>query len=105
MKPYQKEKIDKANEIYAILMKTNPNDNNAINQLEIRIEKELSISRIDCEELQILRKRCNPQNFMSPYMPEKVALANEIYSQLMKKDLTFEEYEALKMKSEQLYNN
>ena len=105
MKPYQKEKIDKANEIYAILMKINPNDNNAINQIELRIEKELSISRIDSEELQILTKRCNPQNFMSPYIPEKVTLANEIYSQLIKKDLTFEEYEALKMKSEKLYNS
>ena len=105
MKPYQKEKIDKANEIYAILMKINPNDNIAINQIELRIEKELSISRIDSEELQILTKRCNPQNFMSPYIPEKVTLANEIYSQLIKKDLTFEEYEALKMKSEKLYNS
>lgn len=102
MKPYQKEKIDKANEIYALLMKTDPNDNDALNRLEIRIENELNISRIDQEELQILIKKCNPQNFMSPYVPEKVKIANEIYSQLMKENLTFEEYEALKAKSSML---
>ena len=105
MKPYQKEKVDKANEIYKILMKTNPKDIETLNRLELRIEDELNISRIDNEELRILTKKCNPQNFMSPYIPEKVALANEIYSQLMKKNLAFEEYEALKEKSTKLFNS
>ena len=105
MKPYQKEKIDKANKIYTILMKTTPDDIEALNQLELRIENELNISRIDNEELYILIKKCNPKNFMSPYIPEKIALANEIYSQLIKKDLVYEEYEALKEKSATLFDS
>ena len=42
---------------------------------------------------------------MSPYIPEKIALANEIYSQLIKKDLVYEEYEALKEKSATLFDS
>lgn len=99
MKPYQKDKIDKANELYTLLLNANPEDTKLLNEIELRIEKELNISRIDNEELKILIEKCNPQNYVSPYIPEKVALSNELYSILIKKDLSFEEFEIVKRKA------
>ena len=100
MNPYQKDKVDKANEIYSLLMKVSPDDSKTLESLELRIENELNISRIDKNELQSLLEKCNPQNYMNPYNPEKVSLSNELYAILIKKDLTFNEFEIIKKKAQ-----
>lgn len=47
----------------------------------------------------LLKRKVNPKNFISPYNAEKLALANELYAIITKKELTYSELEYVREKS------
>lgn len=91
-KDYNKEKVDKANEIYQRLMEIKSDDKEALMTLQAEAVENLGIVLIDSEKLKDLIEKVNPQRFMNPYDAEKVKTANELYSRLTKKGLTYEEF-------------
>lgn len=46
-----------------------------------------------------MKRKVNPKNFISPYNAEKLALANEHYVIITKKELTYSELEYVQEKS------
>lgn len=102
MKDYDKDKVEKANEIYQRLLGVNKNDIEAIKEVQLVAVSELGLNLIDSEKLTELIEKVNPKNFMNPYNAEKVNLANELYSILMKENLMFEEFVYVEEKSAQL---
>ena len=86
MKEYDKEKVDKANAIYQKLMTTSPDDKDTLYDLQSQAEEVLGVSFVDSEMVDRLKKKVNPKRFMKPYNPEKVTLANELYSRLSKRE-------------------
>ena len=99
---YDKEIVDKANGIYNQLMNINSEDIAALNELQKQAVTELHINLIDDEKLSDLKEKVNPKNFMAPYNPDKVALANELFAILTKEDLTYDEMAEVEEKSKQL---
>lgn len=102
IKDYNKEKVDKANEIYQRLMEIKREDNEALMLLQAEAVASLGIVLIDAEELKDLTERVNPQRFMNPYNAEKVKLANDLYSRLTKESLTYEEFVEIEESSKSL---
>lgn len=101
-KTYDKEKVDKANAIYRRLMETKSDDEVAIKEISQQVEEDLHVSLIDSQMLAELKEKVNPQNFMSPYNPEKLALSNELYAILNKDALTFSEMKDVEERSKLL---
>ena len=99
---YDKEKVDKANEIYSKLMGINPDDRESLNELQILAVKELGINLINKDRAQELMDKVNPKNFLNPYNAEKLALANELYSIITKDGLTYNEIEEVEEKAKGL---
>ena len=99
---YDKEKVDKANEIYAKLMSINPDDREVLNEIQLVAVKELGINLINKDRVQELMERVNPKNFINPYNAEKLALANELYAIITKEGLTYNELEEVEEKAKAL---
>ena len=89
IKKYNKDKIDKANRLYQTLLNMNSDDKDALMQMQSMAVSELGISLIDKEELDELKQKVNPKNFMQPYDAEKVSLANELYSILSDENIDY----------------
>lgn len=102
IKDYNKEKVDKANDIYRRLMEINPDDNDALMTLQAEAVANLGIVLIDAEKLKDLTEKVNPQRFMNPYNAEKVKIANDLYSRLTKAGLTYEEFAQIEEESKTL---
>lgn len=100
---YNKEKIDKANDIYKQLMEMSPDDEVLLNTLLDKAVEELEITLIDTKVVNKLKSKINPKNFMNPYNAEKVTLANELFSVLSKDNLTYKEFLEVKSRSESLF--
>ncbi len=99
---YDKNKVEKANSLYSLLLKTNPDDKDALMEIQMKASSELGINFIDKDELEELKEKVNPKNFLNPYNAEKVSLANELYATLAKDDLTYKEFIEVKQKSKEL---
>ena len=99
---YDKVKVEKANSIYKRLLETNPDDNEALKEIQMQASSELGINFIDKAELEDLREKVNPKRFLNPYNAEKVSLANELYAILAKDNLTYGELMDVKEKSKLL---
>lgn len=99
---YDKGKVDKANVIYKRLLEINAEDSEALNELQQQAAADLGINLIDSEKLADLKEKVNPKNYMTPYNPDKVALANELYAILSKEKLTYKELVEVEEKSKQL---
>lgn len=102
MKPYDKDKVEKANSIYKEVEQIKEDDVEKINSLIQRCIDDLGISFIDSVSLEELKQRINPENFMNPYDAEKVQLANDLFAILSKSDLTYVEYVEVKKKAVKL---
>ena len=103
MKDYDKEKVDKANDIYQRLMEIKPDDKDALMSLQAEAVESLGIVLIDDEKLKELIEKVNPRRFMNPYNAEKVKIANDLYSRLSKEGLSYEEYMKIEEESKLLY--
>ena len=102
MSPYNKEMVEKSNKIYAQLQVTAKDDIESIKRLRREIESELGVKFIDSDELERLKAKVNPSNFMNPYNAEKVAIANELYAKLQEDVIYMDEYEHIKEQFENL---
>ena len=83
MKPYDKIKIDIANEIYSQVLKSSDNFD-VLRQLRIRAIKELDIKFSTAKLYENLIEICNPENF-SPgnnYDAEKLTEANRLFADI-----------------------
>ena len=103
IKEYGKDKIERANTLYGLLLSTSADDKETLMKIQSTAMFELDISMIDKEELDELRRKVNPQNFMKPYNAENVTIANELYSILSKEQLDYMEIMELKEKVKSLY--
>ena len=102
IKDYNKEKVDKANEIYQRLMEINPDDKEALISLQAEAVTSLGIALIDGEKLKDLIEKINPLRFMNPYNAEKVKIANDLYARLTKEGLTYENFAQIEEESKSL---
>lgn len=105
IKNYDKSKIDSANDIYGKALAINKNDDASIIDLASRVESELGIVLVSPKEIRLLQKRCNPKHFMNPYNAEKVAKANDLYSKLRQKNISYTELNQIKKAVDLLYND
>lgn len=83
MNPYNYEKVRIANELYPRLLKCNVNDNEELVKIRKEAIYKLGIVLSTNTIFEELCKTCNPQQFMNPYNPDKVAKANELYSRIL----------------------
>lgn len=103
MKNYDQEKVEIANSIYQSLLALSDNpESPKIEELRELAEQKLGLTFISPDDLQELRDKVNPQNFMHPYNPEKVTKANELYSLLSKEGLTYRELDEIKKRIKDL---
>ncbi len=102
MKPYDKDKVEMANNIFKEVEQIKENDMEKINSLIQRCIEELGISFIDSVSLEELRQQINPERFMNPYDAEKIQIANDLFAILSKPDLTYAEYVEVKNKAVKL---
>lgn len=102
VKIYDKEKVDKANAIYQKLLNTSPDDKDTLYDLQSQAEEVLGVSFVDPEMVKELKKKVNPKRFMKPYNPEKVTLANELYSRLTKENISYKEIMEIEEQSKNL---
>ena len=88
--------------LYQQISSTSPSDEKRLKELRSIAVNELSINFIDGHELNELKKKCDPSQFMNPYNPDKISRANEYYAILSSKDLTIDLFEEIKNKISQL---
>lgn len=84
------------------MLESNPDDKDALIEIQMQASSELGINFIDKAELEDLKEKVNPKGFLNPYNAEKVSLANELYAVLVKDDLTYGELMEVKEKSKLL---
>lgn len=77
---YDKDKVAYANSIYTELFSTSGVDYYA---LITKAEAKLDLNLLDESDYNNLKEKLNPQNYMSPYNPDKIALANELYAKIL----------------------
>lgn len=99
---YDKEKVDKANEIYKKLLDISPDDKEALDEIQHQAITDLGICLINQDKLNDLKEKVNPKNYLNPYNAEKVALANELFSILSKEGLTYNELAEVEERSKSL---
>lgn len=99
---YDKIKVDKANEIYKRILETTPDNKEALDEIQALAVSELGISLINKDKLNELKEKVNPKNYMTPYNPDKVALANELFAILNKEGLTYNEMADVEERSKTL---
>lgn len=102
MKNYNKDKLEIANDIYKRLLTINENDTEALDSLQIEAMDKLGITFVYKEEISEMKKVVNPKRFMKPYNPEKLDIANALYSSLNKDKLSYNEFCEIKEKAKQL---
>jgi len=102
MRNYDKEKVDKANRLYQRLLQTKADDKESLMEIQEMAVSELGISFVEKEDLEELKEKVNPKNYLNPYNADKVTLANELYDMLCKKDLSYREFVEVKEKSKLL---
>lgn len=96
VKNYNGHLLDVANSIYSKALATDKNDTEEILRLAALAESELGIELVSKSDIRSLRRKCNPKRFMKPYNPEKVSIANELYTKLRQEKLSCSEFLEIK---------
>lgn len=104
-KPFIKEKVEIANQLYARVLGTESTNNKQLKLIRRDAESSLGIDFINAEEKQKLINLCNPNKYMVPYIEEKVKLATELYSTLLSENINIDTFEAVKEQSQALIKN
>lgn len=103
MKPYNKEKVEKANSIYKELVEINENDTDKLKSIRKRAVQELGVNLLNKNEIEMLKEKANPKNFIKPYRPNKIEKANELYDKLLLNNLDIDEIEEIEQQIKELY--
>lgn len=105
MSPYDEKKVAAANDIYEKLMNVSDEDIDSLIRIRKEASESLGISFIDHHIYNELLSKTNPKRFMNPYDPEKVRIANTLYTKLSNGGLDIDEIEEIQKEiSEKLYN-
>lgn len=80
--PYDKEKVDIANDLYAQLLNNDGNDISELNIIKEQAIQKLDIVLSTKKLYEDLLDYCNPQKFMEPYEHNAIQQANHYYSQV-----------------------
>ena len=99
---YDKEKVEKANQIYRTLEGFSTISNDKCIELIKKAEVELDVNFLDEYQFNQLKDKLNPKNFMQPYDADKVSLSNELYSQLMQLDINYTKFLQIQDKAKSL---
>lgn len=106
MKPYDEKKVAAANDLYESIIAVPDDDIDALKSLRKRAAKELGVSFVDPDLLKELISIANPEKYTKPYNPEKVRIANQIYTRLVSDGLDVDEVEELQNEiNEKLLND
>lgn len=101
MKPYNKELVDKANNLYSKIVSCD-SDEQLICYAD-EAQTLLGISLISAIELDEAKKLADPANFTNPYNAEKFSKANELFNILYQTDLKYSDYISAKNQIKELY--
>lgn len=83
MFPYDKEKVDVANEIYSQVL-NNKNDPLFLKELRSKAIRQLHVKFTTIKLYNTLTEVCNPANFMNEnYNAELLSMANDLYAQVL----------------------
>ena len=105
MDPYDYEKVRIANELYPRLLKYEGNNNDELVQIRKEATSKLGIVLSTNSIFEELCKTCNPQQFMNPYNPDKVAKANELYSRVLQNKTDIDALEKIRDEVRILFDN
>ena len=105
MNPYNYEKVKIANELYPLLQKCDGNDNDELVEIRKEAISKLGIILSTSTIFEELCKTCNPQQFMNPYNPDKVAKANELYSRVLQNKTDIDALENIRDEARVLFDN
>ena len=100
LSPYQEQKVNAANGIYARLQNISIDDIISLKEIRKEISDKLEVSFIDSDLLKELQRKCNPKNFINPYDEEKIRIANLLYGKLVNDNLTIDELEDIQKEYE-----
>lgn len=78
--PYDKKKVDIANDLYSQLLNSDENDSDVIHILREQATQKLGIVLSTKKLYEELLDYCNPQKFMNPYNHSAIQQANHYYS-------------------------
>lgn len=104
MNPYNYEKVRIANELYPRLLKCEGNNNEELVEIRKEAISKLGIVLSTSYIFEELCKICNPQQFMNPYNPTKVAKANELYSRVLQNKMNIDALEKIRDEARVLFN-
>lgn len=99
MDNYDKVKVANANAIYTEIFQTG--DQN-LHNLVIKAEAVLGLNFLDETDYNNLKDQLNPKNYMRPYYPQKIELANELYSRLLDPYINCTKFFSIKAKAKPL---
>ena len=102
VKNYDKDKVERANDIYKKLLSISSDDKETLEEIQKQAIMDLGITFIDKELLNELKQKVNPKNYMNPYNAEKVSIANDLYSRLNNEELTYYEFVEIDKLAKQL---
>jgi len=103
MDPFDKVRVDIANDLYSRINQTDETDIEALKALRREVSEQLGIDFTDDKKRVKLIKKCDPKNFMNPYNEEKVRIATELYDKLCSSNLDVDEMEEIEEAVKQLY--
>ncbi len=83
MNPYDYEKVSISNNLFSQLQVLDKSENDKLLQISDEAVNKLGIKISTSSIYDELCKMCDPQQFLSPYDPVKLAKANELYSRIM----------------------
>ena len=103
MNPYDKDKVECANNLFKRLNDVSPDDLGNLREIRKIASQELGVSFISQNRIEQLKDLCNPSRFMNPYQPEKVSLANKLYARLSMDNLGIDDLEEIESVLHELY--
>lgn len=103
MEPYDYKKVNKANMIYAKILRCHRDDKDEIKEIRREAIQELEIVFSTAYLYNKLLEQCNPKNFMYPYNSDKVQIANELYSDILQYANDIEHLENIENKFNSLF--
>lgn len=95
IEPYDKNKVEKANEICMQLSKLEMWDKHSIISIVTKAESSLGIETINSEMIEELKYIFNIRNFMDPYDADKISYANKVFGILASGKITIKDYLAI----------
>lgn len=104
MKPYDKEKVEKANSLYPKILSSSLEDIELHKILRKQAISELGIKFYTSKIFTELKETCNPLQFMTPYNSEKVSIANSLYERVLQNENDIEMLEDIKKEADNFLN-